>query len=133
MANNYISSHELGLGPSGAKQLIRYGYRSGTGIYSLFTRGNSSAQASGNVLIQAIYGTPSGAGLWWYVISGNRNVSLITSNTSIYSGSTPTLAWSLDTLQVSNNNIYVYYSVQVVLNNEGQDWNPTWGNLIGIS
>ena len=111
---------------------IRGGTRSGTGIYSLFTRGNSNAQSSGKVYVQAIYGTPATSGYWEYIISGNLNIALIASNTSIYSGSAPSIYWDVNTLKVNNTNSNVYYSIIVELHNIGIGWGATWGDFPGF-
>jgi hypothetical protein len=111
---------------------IRGGSRNGTGIYSLFTRGNSNAQSSGKVYVQAIYGTPASSGYWEYIISGNLNIALIASNTSIYSGSVPSIYWDVNTLKVNNTNSNVYYSIIVELHNIGIGWGATWGDFPGF-
>ena len=111
---------------------MRGGKATSTGTYSLFTRGNSSAQSSGKVYVQAIYGTPSSSGSWEYVISGNKNISLINSNTSIYSGSTPSIYWSGDILYASNGDASTYYTVIVELHNIGDHWDASFGNFPGF-
>jgi hypothetical protein len=111
---------------------IRGGKRTGTGVYSLFQNNSPSTQSSGLVHIQAIYGTPSGAGAWLYKIQGNRQVHQIWSQTSGYSGSAPSLYWSGDTLYTNNTNSSVYYSVIIELHDIGNSWNPVWGNLPGL-
>ncbi len=111
----------------------RVGNRNGTGTYTLFTNGRNDTQSSGTVEVHAIYGTPSGSGYWLYKISGNRSIYLITSQTSGYSGSTPSVSWNGATLEVSNANSSTYYSVTVRLHEIGNSWNASWGNLPGIA
>jgi len=111
---------------------IRGGKQNGSGTYSLFTRGNSTAQSSGKVYVQAIYGTPATSASWEYVISGDKNISLINSNTSIFAGNTPSIYWSGDTLYASNGNSSTYYTVIVELHNIGQEWDASFGNFPGF-
>jgi hypothetical protein len=111
---------------------VRGGKRNGSGIYTLFTRGNSSAQSSGKVYVQAIYGTPSTSGSWEYVISGDKNISLIASNTSIYAGNTPSIYWEGDSLKVNNSNGSTYYSIILELHNIGQEWSASFGDFPGF-
>ena len=121
---------------TGGRQ-FREGGKQGTGTYTLFTNGSSQTQGGGIVRVNAIYGTPSGAGTWKYKISGNRAVYLIDSETSGYGGSVPSLAWSGAALQISNSNGSVYYHVSVELFEMGSSssyaWLPTWGNFPGIA
>jgi len=111
----------------------RVGEKHGVGTYSLFTNGSSQTQSSGTVEVHAIYATPSGSAYWLYKISGNRGIYLIQSESSGYGGSTPSVSWNGDTLEISNGNGSVYYSVTVRLHEIGIGWNPTWGNLPGIA
>jgi hypothetical protein len=111
----------------------KVGERLGTGTYTIFTNGSSSTQSGGIVEIMAIYGTPSTVGYWKYKITGNRNIYTIESNTTGYSGATPSLAWNSANLEVSNSNSSVYYIVKVQLYEIGISWSPTWGNLPGLS
>lgn len=111
---------------------MRGGKATGSGTWTLFSRGNSSAQSSGKVYMQAIYGTPSTAGSWEYVISGDKNISLISSNTSIYVGSTPSIYWEGNSLKVNNSNGSVYYSIIVELHNIGIHWDAAFGDFPGF-
>ena len=111
---------------------MRGGKATSTGTYSLFSRGSSGAQSSGKVYVQAIYGTPATAGSWEYVISGNKNISLINSNTSIYGGSTPSIYWSGNTLYASNGDSSTYYTVIVELHNIGEHWYAAFGDFPGF-
>ena len=111
----------------------KVGERLGTGTYTIFTNGNNSTQSGGIVEVMAIYGTPSGVGYWKYKITGNRNIYTIESNTTGYAGSTPSVTWNGATLEVSNSNGSVYYTVKVQLYEIGNSWVPTWGNLPGIN
>jgi hypothetical protein len=79
--------------------------------------------------VQAIYGTPSGAAVWRYVITGERTISLIYSNTGLWGGSTPSVYWDGNDLKVANSNGSVYFDVMVELHNIGNPWDAVWGNL----
>lgn len=109
--------------------LYRFGKRTGTGQYTLFTNGSSSTQSAGDVIVRAIYGTPSGSGYWQYKISGNRTISTTLSNTTGYAGSTPSVTWSGADLIINNTDSSVFYSVELYLHDIGIGWNPTWGNF----
>ena len=111
----------------------RIGGNNGNGTWSLFTNGSGVTQSSGTVFVEAIYGTPNTTGQWMYKIGGNRDVNLSWSNTTGYSGTTPSLTWYTDTLCVANTNPSVYFSVTVRLNNIGNGWAETWGNLPGLT
>jgi hypothetical protein len=104
----------------------------GVGTYNLFTNGQSTTQSSGYVRVTAIYATPSGSAVWLYKISGDRTIHLIWSNTGGYSGSTPSVTWNSNILQVSNSNGSVYYAVEVELINIGNTWSVSWGNFPGF-
>lgn len=111
----------------------RAGRVQGIGTYALFTNGVTNTQSSGTVEIQAIYGTPSGSAIWKYKISGNRATpALIYSETTGYSGATPTLAWNGADLEVSNSDSSTYYSVVLELHNIGIGWSATFGNFPGF-
>jgi hypothetical protein len=111
----------------------RYGGNNGTGTFSLFTNGNGVTQSSGTVFVEAIYGTPNTTGQWMYKIGGNRDIYLSWSNTTGYSGDAPSLAWYGSTLCITNSNGSVYFAATVRLNNIGNGWDATWGNLPGLT
>lgn len=111
------------------------GNRTGTGTFTLFTLGSAVAQASGEVIIHGIYGTPSHARITRYVISGNKSIQLVfdTSTTTGNNVPLPSLSWSGDDLEVANSNSSLYYCVEVILHGIGNDWNHTWGDYPGMS
>ena len=113
-------------------EITRVGRHRGTGVYTLFTNGSGSTQSSGTVEVHSIYATPSSASRQLYLISGNRAITLIESNgTSTIRQ--PTVSWNGATLEVSNTNGSVYYTVKVILYEIGNSWAPTWGTLDGIA
>ena len=108
------------------------GNKRGAGTYTLFTRGDSNAQASGEVIIHGIYSTPSDSRITRYLISGNKSI------TQVFNANTGTvpiasLAWNGNALEVVNTNSSLYYCVEVILHGIGIDWNHTWGNFPGMS
>tara|TARA_B110000908_G_C10024944_1_gene344637 strand:- start:164 stop:580 length:417 start_codon:yes stop_codon:yes gene_type:complete len=116
----------------GGHRAYNVGNKRGTGTYTLFTRGNSNAQASGEVIIHGIYSTPSMGRITRYVISGNLGLTQVfNANTS----SVPIagLAWNGNDLEVSNSNSSLYYCVEVILHGVGIDWNHVWGDFPGMS
>lgn len=105
-----------------------------TVTYSIFTRGNNSAQASGTIEVHAIYGTPSATGMWVYKISGNKTISLSYSDTTGWTQNTPSVYWDNNTLKITQGNTSVYYNVTVRLQNvHNYDWDPIWGDLPGLT
>jgi len=111
------------------------GNKQGTGTYTLFTRGASNAQASGEVIIHGIYGTPSHARITRYVISGNKSIQEVFNASTTSGNGVPlaSLTWNGDDLEVANSNASLYYCVEVILHGIGNDWNHTWGDYPGMS
>ena len=112
---------------------VRTGGRNGTGTYTLFTNGNTNTQSAGIVEVWGIYGTPSGASYTKYVISGNRSIATVISETETNSVPTATVSWNGADLEVTNSNSSLYYHVRVELHDIGNGWNPTWGDFPDIS
>ena len=117
---------------TGGEHEVRTGGRNGTGTYTLFTNGASNTQSAGIVEVWGIYGTPSNASYTKYVISGNRSITAVISETETGTVPTATVAWSGSALQVSNSNSSLYYHVRVELHDIGIGWSATWGNFPGF-
>jgi|13_taG_2_1085334.scaffolds.fasta_scaffold08101_3 hypothetical protein len=118
-------------GDSGHKA-YNVGNKRGAGSYTLFTRGSSSAQATGEVIIHGIYGTPSNSRITRYIISGNLGLQQVF-DSNLGSVPVPSLAWNGNDLEVVNSNGSLYYCVEVTLHGIGNDWNHVWGNFPGMS
>lgn len=118
-------------GDSGHR-VYNIGNKRGTGTYTLFTRGASNAQSTGEVIIHGIYSTPSASRITRYIISGNLSIAQVF-NTNTSAVPIPSLTWNGNALEVSSSNGSLYYGVEVILHGVGNDWNHTWGNFPGMS
>jgi len=127
------SSGDVYLDGSIGQNDIRYtatGRRNGNTTWqTVFTSGNTNAQAMGVIRVCSIYGTPSGTcGQDTIIVRGNKTYSL--EETLGSHGSTLSYQWSGNDFQVKAGNSSLYYSVTAELHSigSGYEWNHTWSS-----